>query len=183
MSTTRARIRAKIWLEKNGNPILGGGGAELLRHIEKEGSLTKAAGKMRLSYRGAWGQIKEMSAALGADLVHSIRGGASGGETKLTDAGKKILREYGEISSALEKIAAEEHFWEAIGVKMSARNQLMGEITDIETDRITAKIKMKIAPTEITAVITKEAAEDLELKKGDKAKAVIKSTEIIITKE
>jgi len=46
-----------------------------------------------------------------------------------------------------------------------------------------AKIKIEIsAPASVTAVITKDAAEDLNLKVGDQVEAVIKSTEVMIAK-
>jgi molybdate transport system regulatory protein len=46
-----------------------------------------------------------------------------------------------------------------------------------------AKIKIEIsAPASVTAVITKDATEDLNLKVGDQVEAVIKSTEVMIAK-
>jgi len=52
-------------------------------------------------------------------------------------------------------------FWEVIGLKISARNQMKGKIVDIEMGEIVAKVKIHIEPATITAVITKEAAESL----------------------
>ena len=71
-----------------------------------------------------------------------------------------------------------------IKLKLSARNQLEGTVDKIEVGIITAKVKIKVlAPATITAVITKEAVEDLQIKRGDKVKAIIKSTEVIVGKE
>ncbi|WXG39788.1 MAG: TOBE domain-containing protein [Candidatus Freyarchaeum deiterrae] len=68
-------------------------------------------------------------------------------------------------------------------MKLSARNQMKGSITEVELGVITAKIKIKIdAPVTITAVITKDSAEEMKLKVGDKVEAIIKSTEVIIGK-
>lgn len=68
-------------------------------------------------------------------------------------------------------------------MKLSARNQMNGTVTKVEIGVITAKVKLKIdAPVIITAVITREAAEDLNLKVGDKVQAIIKSTEVILGK-
>jgi molybdopterin-binding protein len=67
---------------------------------------------------------------------------------------------------------------------LSARNQLEGTVGSVEVGLITAKVKVKIEkPSMVTAVITKEAVEDLKIKKGDKVLAIIKSTEVIIAKE
>jgi molybdopterin-binding protein len=60
---------------------------------------------------------------------------------------------------------------------------MKGSITEVELGVITAKIKIKIdVPVTITAVITKESAEEMKLKVGDKVEAIIKSTEVIIGK-
>ena len=68
-------------------------------------------------------------------------------------------------------------------MKLSARNQLRGKVISVEKGSITAKIKVEITvPAVITSVITKEAVEDLDLKVGDEVAAVIKSTEIMVSK-
>jgi len=68
-------------------------------------------------------------------------------------------------------------------MKLSARNQLKGKIISVEKGVITAKVKVEIkVPATVTAVITKEAVEDLGLKVGDEVTAIVKSTEIIIGK-
>jgi molybdopterin-binding protein len=69
-------------------------------------------------------------------------------------------------------------------MKLSARNIFKGTVESVEEGIITAKVKIKVeTPITVTAVITKEAVKDLELKRGDKAAAVIKATEIMILKE
>ncbi len=66
--------------------------------------------------------------------------------------------------------------------ELSARNQLGGEISDVELGEVGAKIKVDVNTDTLTAFITKEAAEDLKLKKGDNVSAVIKATEVMISK-
>ena len=69
-------------------------------------------------------------------------------------------------------------------MRISARNMLEGKIENVELGAVMASIKIKVeSPGLITALITKESAENLGLKKGDKATAIIKSTEIIVGKE
>ena len=68
-------------------------------------------------------------------------------------------------------------------MKLSARNQLNGKITNVEKGAVMANVKIEIAdPNVITAVITKESAEKLGLSEGDDVTAIIKSTEVIIGK-
>lgn len=87
-------LRIKSWLLKGNKFILSEGRARLLEHIEREKSLLKASEKMGMSYRHAWGTIKELEEALGKKVVRSLRGGKEGGRTTLTKAGKDILKEY-----------------------------------------------------------------------------------------
>ena len=68
-------------------------------------------------------------------------------------------------------------------MKLSARNQLKGKVTGVELGAVMANIKIEVTePGVITAVITKESAENLGLKEGDDVTAIIKSTEVIIGK-
>ncbi|MBQ6099935.1 MAG: TOBE domain-containing protein [Methanobrevibacter sp.] len=66
---------------------------------------------------------------------------------------------------------------------ISARNQLKGKVVSVEKGAVMANIKIEVEdPSVITAVITKESAENLDLKDGDEVCALIKSTEVIIGK-
>ena len=69
-------------------------------------------------------------------------------------------------------------------MKISARNVFEGEIENVEVGAVMANVKIKIeSPEIITAIITKESVEKLDLKKGDTVSAIIKSTEIMVGKE
>lgn len=69
-------------------------------------------------------------------------------------------------------------------MKISARNQLKGKVEKIDEGVTTATVKIKLKSSDvITATITKEAVEDLDIKEGDEVKAIIKSTEVMVAKE
>jgi molybdopterin-binding protein len=69
-------------------------------------------------------------------------------------------------------------------MKISARNLLKGKVEEVKEGVVTANIKLKIEiPGEITATITKEAVQELGLKAGDEAIAIIKSSEVMIAKK
>ncbi len=74
-------------------------------------------------------------------------------------------------------------FWEVIGLKISARNQMKGKVLEIEKGDLVAKVKIQIEPATITAVITAEAVEALDIKKNDKVMGIVKATEVMIGKE
>jgi molybdopterin-binding protein len=65
---------------------------------------------------------------------------------------------------------------------VSGRNQLMGRVVDIRIDGLMAKVVLSLGEQRVTAIITADAVEDLGLKKGDIAIALIKSTEVMIAK-
>ena len=69
-------------------------------------------------------------------------------------------------------------------LKLSTRNLLKGKVTEVEKGIITAKVKISIeAPAVITAVITKEAVDELNIKQGDNVFAMIKATSVSVAKE
>jgi molybdate transport system regulatory protein len=64
-------IKHKIWLEIDGKAIFGSGRQELLRAIDECGSLNSAAKKLSMSYRAAWGRLKNAEERMGLKLVQS----------------------------------------------------------------------------------------------------------------
>jgi molybdopterin-binding protein len=68
-------------------------------------------------------------------------------------------------------------------MSISARNHLKGKITEIKLGDILAQVTVKVGPNLIESVITRQSAEELGLKKGDQVTAVVKATEVMISKE
>ncbi|MBL7904768.1 MAG: TOBE domain-containing protein [Bacteroidales bacterium] len=69
-------------------------------------------------------------------------------------------------------------------MKISARNQLRGTITAIKPGLVTAKVTIDIGGgNSISAVITTDSVEEMDLKPGDEVVAIIKSTEVMIGRE
>jgi molybdopterin-binding protein len=67
---------------------------------------------------------------------------------------------------------------------LSARNRLKGVVKGIEKGEVASTIKIEVTgPAVITSMITREAAEDLKLKVGDSVEAVIKASEVMVSKE
>jgi molybdate transport system regulatory protein len=175
---------AKVWLEYKGEPILGKGGANILEAIETQNSISGAARKVGMSYRYVWNYLAGMSKALGEPVIETFKGGKAGGGAKLTRLGETLLKEYQRVEDYVGQILGDEEYWEAVGLKISARNRLKGVVKSVDKDKIVAKVKMEISlPATITALISTEAVEDLDIKVGDKVEAVIKSTEVMVAKE
>ena len=67
-------------------------------------------------------------------------------------------------------------------MSISARNQLKGKITDIKLGDVMAEVTIAVGQNIIDAIITRRSAEELNLKKGDSVVAVIKATEVMVSK-
>ena len=66
-------------------------------------------------------------------------------------------------------------------MKLSARNQLAGTIKDVKPGATTTHVTIEISSTVlVTAAITNESAQELGLKPGLKATAIIKSSDVIV---
>ena len=94
--------KLKLWVEKDGAIVLSGQRVRLLEQIADSGSLAEAARRMGLSYRRAWGKIREIEANLGVQLVESEVGGAGGGGTHLTPVGERIVDLYEQFETSVQ---------------------------------------------------------------------------------
>ena len=69
-------------------------------------------------------------------------------------------------------------------MKLSARNVLKGKITQVTKGQTTAHVKIEIAAgAVITASITNDAVDELKLKSGDAAYAVIKASDVMVARD
>jgi molybdate transport system regulatory protein len=174
----------KIWIEYKGKPLIGKGGAQILEQIEREESISKTAEKLGMSYRYVWSYLQKIEKTLEGPVIETYRGGKSGGGgAKLTELGKGLLEEYRRVEGYLGEVLSDVEYWEVVGLKISARNRLKGKVLAVEKEGLIAKIKVEItAPAFVTALISREATEDLNIKVGDEVEAVIKATEVMIAK-
>jgi molybdopterin-binding protein len=68
-------------------------------------------------------------------------------------------------------------------VALSGRNRLRGFVEEVRVDGLLAQVKLRIGDQTLTAVITGDAVQELKLRRGDEAVAIIKSTEVMIARE
>jgi molybdopterin-binding protein len=68
-------------------------------------------------------------------------------------------------------------------MKLSARNQLKGKVIEVHKGQTTAHVRIDIGGGVIvTSSITNEAVDDLALKIGDEATAIIKASDVMVAK-
>jgi molybdopterin-binding protein len=65
---------------------------------------------------------------------------------------------------------------------LSARNRLRGFIDEVRVDGRLAQVRLRVGDQALTAVITADAVRALELRRGEDAIAIIKSTEVMIAR-
>ena len=179
------KLLCKVWLEYEGEPLLGKGGAQILEAIGEVGSISKAAKRLGMSYKYIWNYLAKIEKTLQEPVVQTYKGGRKGGGgAHLTRLGENLLKEYKRVEDYVGELIGDETHWEAVGLKISARNRLKGTVQEVEKGTVTAKVRIRIdKPVVVTALISKEAVEDLDIKAGDKVEAVIKATEVMVAKE
>lgn len=105
--------RQKLWLERSdGRVVMSDYRLRLLELIAQSGSLAQAATALELSYRRAWGKVRELEENLGYRVVDSVVGGPGGGHTRLTPEGVELVGAYRRFQerarAAVDEIFAEE---------------------------------------------------------------------------
>jgi len=87
------KLGYRIWIETD-DKAFGVGTYELLKFIEKTGSLYQGAADMKVSYRKAWNIIHKAEQKLGIVLLERTVGGVAGGGSKLTPEAKDFMTRY-----------------------------------------------------------------------------------------
>ena len=68
-------------------------------------------------------------------------------------------------------------------MKVSGRNRLKGIVKEVTMGEVMAKVVLQVGDNQITALISKEAVEEMEIKGGKEMTALIKATEVILMEE
>lgn len=85
-------IRFRCWISVEGEKFFGPGRMELLGHIHSEGSLSRAARKMGMSYKKAWDMVNDLNSRGSKPFVLLKKGGEKGGELKSRNTHKTSSR-------------------------------------------------------------------------------------------
>jgi molybdenum ABC transporter molybdate-binding protein len=99
-------VGLRVWIERSGQAILGGGRAELLDGIDRWHSISAAARQLGMSYRHAWLLVQRINEAAGQPLVTAATGGPGGGGARLTPLGQWSVGIFRAFSDQLQQNAA-----------------------------------------------------------------------------
>ncbi|HEY2381404.1 MAG TPA: LysR family transcriptional regulator [Terriglobia bacterium] len=98
----RLGVKAKVWLTIGPRTLFGDGKADLLDAVDRLGSLRSAAESMGMSYRHAWGWLRELDEAAGfAFLEHTGTGPRT--NLRLTDDGRQFIADYRRFRKTLNR--------------------------------------------------------------------------------
>ncbi len=112
------RFNYKIWLSTNDDQgILGDGKWQILKAIEKHGSLTAATRALGITYRRTWGDLKKIEEMLGFAVLEKERGGKAGGKSSLTPEGRILVEAFDEFHEKVDVLI--EKAFEAFRAKVN----------------------------------------------------------------
>ena len=130
-----------------------------------------AAGRLGVSYSTFKQWIYKGS-------VRSVR--TSGGHHRIAETEvERLMTAQGRIPSQPRRATRPT----GVVVAISGRNQLCGVVEEVRVEGLLAQVRLLIGEQRLTAVITRDAVDELKLKRGQPALAIIKSTEVMIARE
>lgn len=185
-------LNGSLWLHKSERKFLGSDRIALLEKIEELGSITKAAKAVGISYKHAWDAINLINNLADTPLVERTAGGKGGGGTTLTTYGKEVVRQYAvlqeehrkfleNLEGRLEDSESLYRLLRRISMKVSARNVLAGTISKITMGAVNAEVTLSLAGgSQLVAIVTNGAVDNLALKEGGSAYAIVKASSVMV---
>ena len=186
------KVVGSLSLGRDAQNLLSNKRIGLLEKIGEYGSITQAAKAVGLSYKGAWDAVDAMNGMFSEPLVVTMTGGKGGGGTQLTvigirivDAYRALLREHQRFmaaaSAGIEDFDNVYQFIRRLSVKTSARNQFFGKVSAIKLGPVNVEVELSLTGGDkIHSVITHDGLDNLGLKIGSEAWALVKASWIIL---
>jgi molybdate transport system regulatory protein len=98
-------LRIRFRVDFSGQCSVGIGKIELLEAIERCGSLSQAARRLKMSYRRAWLLMADLNTSFDRPLVDTMTGGVHGGGAVLTALGAELVAGYRALETSLQPLA------------------------------------------------------------------------------
>jgi molybdate transport system regulatory protein len=195
MKKIQTKLDGRLWLSRDDKHFLGKGRIELLEGIMQTGSITKAARRMRMSYKAAWDALNEINNLFDKPIITSTSGGKKGGGTQLTKYGldlikifKKIEQEHElfiqRINSGMNDFNELYKLLGRINMKTSAGNQFSVKVLNVTKGAVNSEIMLGLKGDDnLIAIITNESVKSLGIKKGIELYAIVNASQVIIIKD
>lgn len=185
-------LDGSVWLTIGGENFGGHARLALLAQIGECGSISQAAKAVGMSYKAAWDAVDAMNNLAGEPLVERLAGGKGGGGTRLTARGLQLVRNFQlvelEHRRFVERLGQQAGgldedylLMRRVSMRTSARNQFFGTVSAIKQGAVNDEIELDVAGGhKIVATITRTSTQELGLRVGAEALALIKASAIIL---
>jgi molybdate transport system regulatory protein len=200
MNPSTTQLTGKLLIDTAMGSFLGDKRIRLLEAIDKSGSISQAAKAVPLSYKAAWDAVDDMNNIAPEPLVTRIAGGRHGGGTALTTFARRLIAFYRALEKesqlALERLTSNLHqsgvsdvddfrqVLRRMSMKTSARNHFAGPIVAIKEGVVDTEVTVELAPKLVlTAIVTRESAETMNLRLGRDVLAFVKASSILLLME
>lgn len=197
MTVPHSKLTGKLLIDTALGNFLGDKRIRLLEAIDKTGSISQAAKAVPLSYKAAWDAVDDMNNVAPEPLVNRSAGGLHGGGTELTAFARRLIAFYRALEQesqlALERLTSNleqndvvntadfRQILRRMSMKTSARNQFAGPVVAIKEGVVDTEIRIQLGPQlELTAIVTRESAENLGLALGRDVLAFVKASSIML---
>lgn len=160
----------------------------LLKQVAHTGSISQGAKLAGISYKSAWDAINEMNQLAEQTVVERATGGKGGGGAQLTHYGQRLIQLYdllGQIQQKAFDVLQEDRLpldsllaaISRFSLQTSARNQFFATVTERERQQVQQHIQLLLADgqTRLTAAVTEQSADRLQLAPGKEVLALIKA--------
>jgi len=166
----------KFWLETEKGYVFGEGPATLLYHIQQLHTLSGAAKALGMSYRYAWGILREVEERIGKPVVKTHKGGKSGGGgAELTVVGVALLEQYLRTKENLLQISDKLAIGD-IDFGKGLISEIRGEVHSINWEGMSAIVKVKIdASQKVKVFIERAFLEEENINIGTRVRVKLRS--------
>jgi molybdate transport system regulatory protein len=190
--TAPIELHGAVWMTVGGENFGGQSRIRLLAAIASCGSITRAAKEIKMSYKAAWDAVDQMNNLAGEPLVARVSGGKGGGGTRLTERGLQLVDQFRTLERQHQRfldqvgqqpggLADGLQLIRKMNMKTSARNQVLGVVTQVRAGAVNDEILLQIAGGHtIVATVTRDSTQELGLVPGAQAFALVKASSIIL---
>lgn len=188
---TGVKVEALLALRGNGHSLVGRERIDLLEAVAECGSITKAAKTVGLSYKAAWDALNAVNNLLPRPVLIGRTGGRQGGGATVTEEGQRLIRSFRQIEESLNRFSSTlpeadpilSHLFWSVAMKTSARNAFRCTVVDIRRAPVNVEVILRLSDSnQLTAIVTNQSANDLELDIGREAIALVKSSFVMLAR-
>ncbi len=186
------QVQSQLWLNRAEQKFLSQQRLCLLEQVAQQGSISKAAQALNISYKTAWDQVEAMNNLSPKLLVTRETGGRGGGGAYLTAYAEQLIAAYRaleaehqrflvQLNQRFNTIQGVWHFMNVLNIQTSARNQFFGRVKQVKAGPVHCEVCIALkGGDELVSVITQESMNTLGLENGREVFALVKASQVLL---